>query len=161
MSGPAVVTREIDAPSEAVWAVLRDGWLFAGWVVGASRIRSVDAEWPAPGSRIHHSVGVWPALIDDSTRAISADAGRELVLAARAWPAGEATVRLGITTLGERTLVRMTEDVTAGPVRIVPGTIRQLMLVPRNRESLRRLALLAEGRAGALSSNAHQGQRKS
>jgi hypothetical protein len=41
------------------------------------------------------------------------------------------------------------EDLVDGPGRIVPATLRQRMLVPRNRESLRRLALLAEGRGDA------------
>ena len=48
-----------------VFAVLADGWLYPSWVVGASRVRGVDGTWPQPGSRIHHSVGVWPLLIDD------------------------------------------------------------------------------------------------
>jgi len=54
----------VTAPAEAVWAVVSDGWLYANWVVG-SRVRAVDPGWPAEGCRIHHSFGVWPAVIDD------------------------------------------------------------------------------------------------
>ena len=38
--------RSVDAPAEAVWDVLADGWQYATWVVGASRVRAVD-----PGGR--------------------------------------------------------------------------------------------------------------
>lgn len=143
----AEVTRTADAPPAAVWAVLADGWLYANWVVGASRIRDVDASWPQSGARIHHSVGVWPALIDDSTRVLAAVTERELVLQARAWPAGEAVVRIVLEPeSGGRTILRMTEDAAAGPGRVIPHPVRQALIVPRNRESLLRLCLLAQGR---------------
>ena len=35
--------------------------------MGASRIRDVETDWPAEGSRIHHYVGLWPGLINDNT----------------------------------------------------------------------------------------------
>ena len=53
------------APPQAVFAVLADGWLFSSWVVGAARGRAVDAGWPKPGARIHHSFGVWPVMVTD------------------------------------------------------------------------------------------------
>lgn len=53
-------TTVINASTDDVWSVLSDGWLYPLWVVGASRMRDVDEDWPAVGSRIHHSVGVWP-----------------------------------------------------------------------------------------------------
>ena len=49
--------RVMQAPPDQVWAVLADGWLYPLWVVGASRMRDVDDHWPAPGARLHHSVG--------------------------------------------------------------------------------------------------------
>jgi len=54
------VQRMVSAPPEAVWEVLADGWVYTGWVVGASRMRSVDPAWPVPDARLHHSVGGWP-----------------------------------------------------------------------------------------------------
>lgn len=111
-----MVTRVVDAPATAIWSVLSDGWLYATWVVGASRIRDVDASWPQKGSRIHHSVGVWPAVIDDSTGVLSVIPERELVLRARAWPAGEAMVRINPDPQDRRrTAISMAEDVVAGP----------------------------------------------
>ena len=80
----AVTVREIDAPPERVFDVLADGWLYASWVVGASRIRAVDDDWPARGSCLYHSVGVWPALISDSTEVVDVDRPQFLQLRARA-----------------------------------------------------------------------------
>lgn len=143
--GPTI-SREVAAPPDAVWAILADGWCYATWVVGASRIRGVDADWPAVGSRVHHSIGLWPALIDDITRVEQSTPAKELVLTARGWPAGEAHVHLSVQPLGEgHSLVTITEDAVSGPVRLLPGPVRHLMLAPRNRETLLRLALLAEG----------------
>ena len=59
-------TRLMHATPEQVWAVLSDGWLYPVWV-GASRMREVDETWPEVGSKLHHSVGAWPLLIDDNT----------------------------------------------------------------------------------------------
>ena len=144
-----VVTRQVNAPVDVVQEVLDDGWSYVSWVVGASRIRDVDATWPAVGSRLHHSAGVWPAVVDDSTSVVALEPGKEMVLQARGWPAGEATIKLHLRPRpGDRTEVTMEEDVTQGPGALVPRPLRRLVLEPRNRESLRRLALLAEGRAG-------------
>lgn len=142
----ASVTRQVAAPPSDVWSVLADGWAYATWVVGASRIRAVDRAWPEPGAKVHHSFGVWPLVIDDDTTVVSADPQRELVLRAKGWPAGEATVRLVLTADGPGTVVTVQEDATAGPGRLVPRLVRQLGVLPRNKESLRRLGFLAEGR---------------
>ena len=48
---------------------------YSGWVVGNSRIRAVSSDWPAPGTRILHSIGAWPALIDDETVVEHAEIG--------------------------------------------------------------------------------------
>lgn len=141
-------TTLIDASTADVWSVLSDGWLYPLWVVGASRMRDVDADWPAAGSRIHHSVGVWPGLVDDHTRVLASDPDRSLTLCARAWPMGEAEVRLTLTPSGEQTEVTIHEDVVSGPGVLVPGLVRQPALMWRNSETLRRLRLLVEGRAG-------------
>lgn len=145
--GNAVITRAVNAPPEVVWEVLSDGWMYGMWVVGASRIRAVEHGWPGVGSKIHHSVGLWPVLIDDHTEVLESTPNRELLLKARAWPAGEAHVRLTLE-LGRagHTTISIQEDVTAGAGRLLPRPARQLMLSPRNTETLQRLALIAEGR---------------
>jgi short-subunit dehydrogenase len=141
------VTREVAAPSQAVWDVLADGWSYATWVVGAARVRDVDAAWPAQGTKIHHSFGLWPALLNDTTTVESSTEPSSLVLTARGWPVGEARVAISITPRGEHgCTVRIEEDAISGPGRAVPRPARQLAIGPRNVEGLRRLALLAEGR---------------
>lgn len=140
-------TCHIDATPADVWAVLADGWLYPLWVVGASRVRDVEPRWPAEGSSIHHSVGVWPRLIDDHTDVLDAAPEESLRLRARAWPMGVAEVLLTITPDGDRTQVAIHEDAVSGPGTYVPRPVRHVGLAWRNTETLRRLALLVEGRA--------------
>lgn len=142
----STTTWQASCSPEAVFAVLADGWLYSGWVVGASRIRAVDDGWPAEGTSIHHSVGAWPLLINDATTVLAVEPGRRLVLKARAWPTGEAKVDVKLEPNASGCLVTITEDATAGPATLIPQVARQPLLAARNRESLRRLALLAEGR---------------
>ena len=49
--------RVLTCHPDAVFRVLADGWLFPAWVVGASRMRDVDEQWPVPGAKLHHSFG--------------------------------------------------------------------------------------------------------
>jgi uncharacterized protein YndB with AHSA1/START domain len=141
------VTRDVEAPVQAVWDVLADGWSYATWVVGASRVRDVDDAWPAESAQIHHSFGIWPLLINDTTRVERATEPTALVLTARGWPAGEARVSISITPRGEgRCTVKIEEDASSGPGTLIPRPARQLAIGPRNVEALKRLAFLAEGR---------------
>ncbi|MBC7723539.1 MAG: SRPBCC family protein [Burkholderiaceae bacterium] len=142
------ISRLMACPPEAVFRVLEDGWLYPTWVVGASRMRDVDDDWPAVGARIHHSVGVWPALIDDTTSVTEWDAPRHARFRARGWPMGEAFVQLDVKPRGAGCVVRIAEDAVRGPGAIVPKFLRQAGIRFRNRETLARLAYLAEGGAG-------------
>lgn len=140
------MTRRIRATPERVWEVLADGWLYPLWVVGATRMRAVDEQWPAVGSQLHHSAGVWPAVIDDTTEVLEVTPGRMLRLRARAWPAGEAEVVMTLTAENGETLVEIAEDAVSGPGRLVPGPLRRPMIHVRNVEAMGRLAAIAEGR---------------
>ena len=139
--------RTIHASPEAVWRVLSDGWLYPVWVVGATRMRDVDADWPAQGSRIHHSAGVWPVIVNDETTVESVEPHRRLQLRAKGWPVGEADVVIELEPTGSGTLVRIREDAATGPGKLVPQVVRTPLMKWRNSETLRRLAFLAEGRA--------------
>jgi hypothetical protein len=140
------VQRRFNCSPKQVFAVLRDGWTYPLWVVGASRIRDVDERWPAPGTKLHHSFGVWPLVIDDSTEVLEIEPGRRLVLEARGWPVGKARVDITVKAEGDGSLVSIDEDVTDGPAKFVPEPVRVAGIDVRNRETLRRLAYLAEGR---------------
>ena len=138
--------RRLNCSPEQVFAVLNDGWMYPRWVVGASRMRDVDDGWPALGTKLHHSFGVWPALIDDSTEVLEIEPGKRLVLEARGWPVGKARVDITVKPNGNGSLVTISEDATGGPARLVPEPIRQASIDFRNRETLRRLGYIAEGR---------------
>jgi len=142
----STTTRPVSATPEQVWEVLTDGWLYPLFVVGASRMRDVDASWPAVGARLHHSVGSWPLMIDDTTEVLEVEEAKRILLLARGWPAGQAHVDISLQPSGDTTVVTITEDATAGPGLLVPKPLRDVQLHWRNVETLRRLAFVVEGR---------------
>ena len=142
----STTTRPVSATPEQVWEVLADGWLYPLFVVGASRMRDVDASWPAVGARLHHSVGSWPLMIDDTTEVLEVEEAKRILLLARGWPAGQAHVDISLQPSGDTTVVTITEDATAGPGLLVPKPLRDVQLHWRNVETLRRLAFVVEGR---------------
>jgi len=143
----STTNRTIAATPDQVWAVLADGWLYPLFVVGAARMREVDDTWPAVGARLHHSVGSWPLMIDDTTEVLEVDEGERLLLLARGWPAGQAHVEISLQPRGAGTVVTMKEQATAGPGALVPKAVQDPQLHLRNVEALRRLAFLVEGLA--------------
>lgn len=144
----ATNTREMSCTPDDVFRVLANGWLYPAWVVGASRMRGVDDGWPAAGSELHHSVGVWPALLDDTTRVEAWEPPHRMVLRARGWPVGEATVTIRARRREGGCLVRIDEEPVQGPATLIPRFLTAPMLRWRNAETLQRLAFLAEGAAG-------------
>jgi len=142
----SVMRRVVHATPDQVWDVLSDGWLYPLFVVGATRMRDVDEEWPAPGARLHHSVGVWPVTVDDTTSVLECDAPKRLKLRARVWPAGAAEVTFELAEHPDGTEVTIIEDASHGPARFIPGLVRVPMLDWRNSETLRRFAYVAERR---------------
>ncbi|WP_068280883.1 SRPBCC family protein [Aldersonia kunmingensis] len=139
---------ETAASTDEVWEVLSDGWKFPLWVVGASRIRAVDPGWPKEGSRIHHSIGLWPLLINDTTQSLDCHPGRELRLEARAMPFGKAEVIIRLHDLVRGCKIEIIEHLSTPPFTLVPRPAQRAAMHPRNVESLRRLALLAERSTG-------------
>lgn len=142
--------RIFQATPQQVWDVLADGWLYPVWVVGASRMREVDDQWPAAGAKLHHSVGVWPALLDDNTEVLVSEPPAHLRLRARGWPFGEAQVDVRIEAHEQGSRVTITEDVVSGPGRLMPKPARDVSIAVRNEETLQRLAFIAENRSDPL-----------
>jgi uncharacterized protein YndB with AHSA1/START domain len=143
----STTTRVMQATPDQVWDVLADGWLYPLWVVGATRMREVDEAWPTPGTKLHHSVGTWPLVLDDITEVEESVPGARLVLNAHAWPAGRADVSITLRAQGAETEVVMEEQAVSGPGALVPKVAQDPLLTWRNTESLRRLAFLTERRA--------------
>lgn len=154
--------RVLQCTPEDVFRVLGDGWLYPCWVVGASRMREVEERWPQPGSRLHHSFGVWPALINDATVVEVHEPPRRMVMRAKGWPVGEARVTIDVKPRGPASVVRIQEEAVAGPGRYIPPFLLDPWLHWRNTETLHRLAYLAEGRSRvALRSSAEAEMRGS
>ena len=135
----ALTTMTIDAPPEAVYAVLSDGRRYAEWVVGAKRIRDVDPAWPEPGSRFHHVVGFGPIEIKDHSEVLEVEPRKRLVLRVRARPAGEARVELDLLPRDGGTEVRMNEYPVSGVAKTIDNPLLEATLKARNLEALRRL----------------------
>jgi uncharacterized protein YndB with AHSA1/START domain len=144
--GSTTVSRSVQAAPQRVWAELADAWMYPVWLVGATHIRDVDPEWPAVGSKLHHSVGPWPVSVSDTTEVLAAEAPHRLTLRARAWPAGEARVEIVIDEDGSGSRMTMTEGPLRGPARWVHNPIQRWLLKQRNVESLNRLATVVEKR---------------
>lgn len=140
-------SRLMHCSPEDVFGVLADGWSYVTWVVGAARIRAVEEGWPAEGTKIHHSVGLWPALINDDSQVERVSPPFRLQLRVRAWPTGEGRVVLTCRPHRDGTVVTIEERAVSGPALLLPKPVQDVLLAARNREALRRLAYLAEGHA--------------
>ena len=153
---PLTVTRDTTASVDAVWDALADGWTYSQWVVGNSRMRAVDPNWPAPGSKIHHSIGLWPVVINDTTTVETCTPKEELVLLAKTRPFGAARITLRLSALpGGGCRMEMAEVPVSAPLRWLPHTVGLAAAWPRNRECTWRLAALVERRH--LDSNEQKG----
>jgi uncharacterized protein YndB with AHSA1/START domain len=136
--------RFLHASPERVFDVLMNANAYGDWVVGSDTIRDTDASWPAVGSRFHHRVGVGPFKLNDHTEVIERVPEKKLVLHARARPMGTAIVKLLLEPSDGGTSVTMSE--TAGDLlsHIGINPLTDWLVHLRNKESLRRLARIAE-----------------
>jgi hypothetical protein len=141
-----IVRRDTTASRDEVWDVIADGWTYSQWVVGNSRMRAVDPTWPAPGSTIEHSIGVWPLLRDDETVVEDAEPYQQLVLLAKGRPFGKARITLRLFDVHVGCRIEMAELPVGAPMGWVPKRAALAAAVPRNRECTARLAAIAERR---------------
>lgn len=149
MDSALTVKRDTTATRAQVWAVLADGWTYSQWVVGNSRMRAVSPDWPAAGATIHHSVGVWPLLLDDVTVVESVEPLEQLVLLAKGRPFGKARITLRLFDIhGGGCRIEMAETPVGLPMGWVPDRLALAAAIPRNRECTLRLAAIAERRSG-------------
>lgn len=141
------VKRDTKASRAQVWAVMADGWTYSQWVVGNSRMRAVDPDWPAVGTTIEHSIGVWPLLLDDVTVVEDCQPLEQLVLLAKGRPFGKARITLRLFDIdGGGCRIEMAEVFVGAPLGWVPKRAALTAALPRNRECTWRLAAMAERR---------------
>jgi uncharacterized protein YndB with AHSA1/START domain len=142
------VRRDTSASRAEVWAAIADGWTYSQWVVGNSRMRAVDPNWPQVGSTIRHSVGVWPLLLNDVTVVEECQPLQRLVLLAKGRPLGKARITLRLFDIdGGGCRIEMAEVPVGAPMGWVPKRVALAAAFPRNRECTWRLATIAERRA--------------
>jgi uncharacterized protein YndB with AHSA1/START domain len=138
--------RVIAAPPAAVYEVLADPRGYAYWVIGSMEVRGASPDWPRPGSRFDHTVGMGPLRIKDHTVVEEARPNRFLQIRAKARPLGKARVKLELEEEGTGTRITMIEDPADPLTAFVFMPLTHLVTRARNLRSLDRLAELAEGR---------------
>ena len=129
----------IRAEPDAVFDVLEDAYAYPRWVVGARRIRAVDPEWPAVGSRFHHAIGNAAGELHDLSKVLENHRPRSLVLEVRFRPTGVARVEIRVAATEPGSLVIIDETPTEGPAALLPKFVTGPLLMIRNAISLQRL----------------------
>lgn len=137
--------RSIDAPLETVFEYLLDPRCYPRWLIGADRIKDVDAHWPQPGARFYHVVGFPPIKVSDHSQVMEIDAPRRLVLSVHATPLIRGRVTFTLQGDHDGTILCLQEE----PERRLIGNLARPLLDPmthvRNHRSLRSLArIIAE-----------------
>ena len=108
-------------------------------------MRAADGRFPEPGSRLHHSIGVWPFVLNDETTVEVWDPPRRFQLEAKTRPVGTERVVIEVRPRGRGCVVRMEEEAITGVAARIPRLIAEPILWIRNREALRRLEWVARG----------------
>ncbi|MBS1843581.1 MAG: SDR family NAD(P)-dependent oxidoreductase [Actinobacteria bacterium] len=159
VSPPIATNRaHITATPEQVFAVLADADRYPDWVVGASHTVDSDAEFPAPGARFRHRVGIRPLALTDYTEVVALDPPRRIELKAKARPLGTADITITLREVAEGTEVKMVEgpgDLLTSLVASNP--VADAVLRIRNAEALARFKRLVEERPTGLPQRRRRG----
>jgi uncharacterized protein YndB with AHSA1/START domain len=142
-------TIRIHATPEEVFDVLDDAHAYPRWVVGTRRVRGVDPNWPAVGSRFHHAIGTFVAELHDSSMVLDRRRPERMELEVRFRPTGVAWVRITVESDGQGSVVVFEERPRSGPFQKIPRCVTDPVLTARNALSLRRLRRVVERRAAS------------
>lgn len=136
--------RVTTAAPRDVFALLAEPETYPQWLIGAANIRDVEPNWPSPGSRFHHTVGVRPFALADSTEVLDVEPDRSLSLHVRARPFISGIVHFELLPTADGCVITMLEE----PAFRLLGNLARPLLDPathqRNHRSLQRLARMAE-----------------
>lgn len=139
----AVVQTHVDAPPERCFEVLSDPRSYAYWVVGSREIRDADPDWPALGSKFHHT---FEGGIEDHTVVEEVEPNRRLRMRAKARPLGTAFVTVTMRPEDGGSRVTIEEEPADRVTRLFFNPLLDRLLHTRNEDSAARLKELAEGR---------------
>jgi hypothetical protein len=128
---------------QAVWDALADPAGYGYWVVGSKAIRGADPAFPAPGTKLHHTIGFGPLTLNDHTEVIEASEPAYLRLRAKGRPLGTATVILRMTPVDDGTSVEIVEHPDGASSILSLNPLVHIATKLRNAESLMRLEELA------------------
>lgn len=142
----AFTSREIAASVSDTFRVISDPTTYPDWLVGASHIRDVDDQWPAPGSRFHHRVGVGPVSLPDHSTVLDFEPDRMLRLMVKARPFLSAVVTFRVTGDHERCVVTLEERMANRIIRYVARLVADPLIHVRNHHSLKQLGRVVEAR---------------
>ena len=92
-------------------------------MVGTRRIRRVDDDWPAEGSKFHHSVGTGAAELHDSSKIVERHRPEHMVLEVRFRPTGIPRVTLDVHTAANGSEIVLEEVPQRGPFALVPRIV--------------------------------------
>lgn len=138
----AAVEAYVEASAERCFEVLSDPRSYAYWVVGSREVKDAGSDWPAVGSKLHHTIAFW---LKDHTVVEEMEPNRKLRLRARARPAGTAFVTVTMRPEGTGTRIFLEEGPADPLSRLAFNPITDRILRWRNRVSVDRLKDLAEG----------------
>lgn len=138
-----MVETHVDAPPERCFEVLSDPRSYAYWVVGSREIRGADVDWPAEGSKFHHT---FEGGIQDHTVVEEVEPNRRLRMRAKARPLGTAFVTVTMQPEDGGSRVTMEEEPADRLTRLLFNPLLDRVVHTRNEDSVARLKELAEGR---------------
>lgn len=138
--------RKVNADQETVFGVLLDPHAYSDWVVGAYKVRDVDADWPAEGSSFHHQLARSSGGAKDKTTIIDIERPRQITLKAYARPLGAVEVKIRVEQVDSASLVVIDESPAKDSKLRQIKRLLDVFIYLRNIDSLRRLARIAEDR---------------
>lgn len=144
----SVNTRHVNASPQDVFDVLTDALAYGRWVVGPTKVVSVDASWPAVGSAFVHQHGRGPLKIRDETSVNALEPPRRITLNFNIRPLGmQGLVDFRLDPDEGGTRVVMEETVTGGYLAPIWNPAFDRIMWARNLQGLQRLKDLVERRS--------------
>lgn len=138
----AHVCRSFDAAPHDVFSVIADPGTYPDWLLGASTIRRIDGNFPSPGARFHHAVGIRPFVLLDHSEVLDVEPDRSLTMHVKGRPL--ITARVTFRIVGdaddpERSVLSVEEEPMIRSIGNVVRPALDPMTHFRNHRSLRRM----------------------
>jgi uncharacterized protein YndB with AHSA1/START domain len=134
----ATVHRHIDRARDVVFKTVADPDTYPHWLVGTRGIRYIEPDWPRPGTKFGHRVGLaGPLTVKDDTESLAVEPARLLRLHARFRPFGRAHVTFELADERGGTRVTMEEHLVGRFAVLRP--VAEPLIAARNKQTLENL----------------------